>query len=272
AILQSLGPNGRLLALDRDPQAVAHAQERFANEPRFEIVRAAFSGLRQVLEERELMNKVSGVLMDIGVSSPQLDDADRGFSFLRDGPLDMRMDTDSGVDAATWLRQVDEPTLTRVLREYGEERFAKRIAAAIVARGREAPLHTTGELAALIESVIGRREPGQHPATRSFQAIRIAINNELEELDEALVQAVDALEPGGRCAVISFHSLEDRRVKRYFRDRSQGPKIPRGLPISEAQRQGTDLKLVGKAIRASKAECADNPRARSAIMRVAEKC
>lgn len=270
AILAGLGADGRLLALDRDPAAVTDAQQRFAGDDRFEIERRGFAMLGQAVEQHVWTGKVSGILLDLGVSSPQLDDAERGFSFLRDGPLDMRMDPDSGISAADWLNQADEGDIARVLKEYGEERFARRIARAVVARRADAPLRTTAELAALIEQAVPKREPGKHPATRSFQAIRIHINGELEQLDAVLPQCVDALAPGGRLAVISFHSLEDRRVKRFMRNHSRPPVVPREIPIT-AQEYTAPLRLAGKPRRAGEQELAANPRSRSAVLRVAER-
>lgn len=222
-LLEQLGPLGRLLAIDKDPQAVASKEAMALREGgRFEIRHGTFASLAQEIESLGWMGKVAGVLMDLGVSSPQLDEADRGFSFMREGPLDMRMDSSSGETAAEWLNRVAEAELANVLWKWGEERFSRRIAAAIVAKRREKPLQTTRELAGLIESVVPSREIGKHPATRSFQAIRIAVNHELEDLEAALDQALEVLKPGGRLAVISFHSLEDRIVKRFIRDQARG--------------------------------------------------
>lgn len=271
AILQRLGPDGRLLGLDKDPQAIAAARERFGDEARFSIHHASFAELGQVVSEAGLMGKVDGVLMDLGVSSPQLDDAGRGFSFMRQGPLDMRMDNSRGVSAAAWLAQAKEAEIARVLKEYGEERFAKRIARAIVAARQEAPIDTTGRLVEIIQSVMPkRREQDKHPATRSFQGIRIFINRELEDLRSCLEQVVQVLGAGGRLAVISFHSLEDRIVKRFMRDQAKGDDFPPHLPVTVEQ-LNPKLRLVGKSIRASAEEVAENPRARSAVLRVAEK-
>ena len=214
---------------------------------------------------------VAGVLLDIGVSSPQLEDAARGFSFMRDGPLDMRMDTTRGETAAEWLARADEKEIREVIRAHGEERFAKSVAAAIVdARLRE-PVRTTRQLAEIVGRAVRTREPGQHPATRTFQALRIHLNQELEELEVTLPQAAALLEPGGRLAVVSFHSLEDRIVKTFIRDRSTGDKLPKGLPIRASEIPPAEMHAVGKAIRASDAEVARNPRARSAVLRAAEK-
>jgi 16S rRNA (cytosine1402-N4)-methyltransferase len=271
AVLARLGPEGQLLAMDKDPQAVACAHERFGGDGRFSIVRGSFTALRAVAEQRGWLGKVAGILLDLGVSSPQLDDAQRGFSFLRDGPLDMRMDPESGESAAVWLAHAAEAEIAEVLHEYGEERYARRIAHAIVRERQAAPIVTTGRLAEVIAAAHPRWERDRHPATRSFQAIRIRVNRELEELEQALADSVDLLAPGGRLAVISFHSLEDRPVKRFMRDAGQGPKLPRGLPIRAAEMYVPRLHVVGKAVRAGEAELAANPRARSAVLRVAER-
>ncbi|MEW6415337.1 MAG: 16S rRNA (cytosine(1402)-N(4))-methyltransferase RsmH [Pseudomonadota bacterium] len=265
-ILQQLGPAGRLIALDRDPAAIRAGAD--LRDARLTLRRAAFSRLGAVLDELGVA-KVDGILLDIGVSSPQLDDAARGFSFRFDAPLDMRMDPDSGVSAADWLASAEEGEICEVIREYGEERFAKSIARALVAARQKEAIRTTGQLANLIAAAVKRREPGQHPATRSFQAIRIHINRELEELKAVLPQCVDRLHPGGRLAVISFHSLEDRIVKRFLRDEAQGEQAPRRLPIPAAMLRPGRLHLVGRAQHASAAEIAANPRARSAVLRVA---
>lgn len=267
-ILQQLGPAGRLIALDRDPAAVRAGAE--LKDARLTLVRRAFSQLGAVLDELGVAT-VDGILLDIGVSSPQLDDAARGFSFRFDAPLDMRMDPDSGLSAADWLATAEEGEIGEVIREYGEERFAKSIARALVAARQKEAIRTTGQLASLIAAAVKRREPGQHPATRSFQAIRIHINRELEELKAVLPQCVDRLNPGGRLAVISFHSLEDRIVKRFMRDEAQGEQAPRRLPIPAAMLKPGRLKLVGRAQHAGEAEIAMNPRARSAVLRVAER-
>lgn len=271
AILKALGPDGRLLGLDKDPQAIATSQDRFGDEARFSIHHGSFADLAHVVAEAGLLGKVDGVLMDLGVSSPQLDDASRGFSFMRDGALDMRMDNSRGTSAAEWLAQAREAEIAQVLKEYGEERFAKRIARAIVTAREEAPIETTGRLAAIIKAVMPKqREQDKHPATRSFQGIRIFINQELDDLRACLEQVVDVLNSGGRLAVISFHSLEDRIVKRFMRDQARGDDYPSDLPITVDQLKPT-MRLVGKAIRASANEVDLNPRARSAVLRVAEK-
>jgi 16S rRNA (cytosine1402-N4)-methyltransferase len=267
-ILERLGAHGRLIALDRDPDAIrAGAALRDA---RLTLVQRVFSRLGAVLDELGVA-QVDGILLDIGVSSPQLDDATRGFSFRFDAPLDMRMDPGSGMSAADWLATAAEGEISEVIRTYGEERFAKSIARAIVAAREKEAICSTGQLASLIAATVKRREPGQHPATRSFQAIRIYLNRELEELSAVLPQCVDRLKPGGRLAVISFHSLEDRIVKRTLREEAQGEQAPRRLPIPAAMLKPGRLRLVGRAQHASDAEVAANPRARSAVLRVAER-
>ena len=271
AILAALGPAGRVLALDRDPEAVAQGRALMAEDERLHVEHTPFSGLQEACQTFADEARPDGVLFDLGVSSPQLDTPERGFGFLRDGPLDMRMDPSRGESAAAWLNRAAEADIVSVLREYGEERQARRIAAAIVRRRAEQPFARTGELADLIAAVLGRREPGKHPATRSFQAIRIFINNELGELQEALGQALDVLRPGGRLVVISFHSLEDRIVKRFMRDQARGKELPRNLPVMGDARIGQTMRLIGKAVRAGAQEVAHNPRARSAVMRVAER-
>ncbi|MBI5922809.1 MAG: 16S rRNA (cytosine(1402)-N(4))-methyltransferase RsmH [Betaproteobacteria bacterium] len=270
-ILARLGSAGRLIALDRDPQAIAAGRE--LNDARLTLVHAAFSELGAVLDslERLAAKRVEGILLDIGMSSPQLDQAERGFSFRSDGPLDMRMDTSRGQTAADWLEQATQPEIERVLKNYGEERFAHAIAKALVAARGECRIATTRQLATLVEKAVRTREPGQHPATRSFQAIRIHVNQELEELSLALPQCVTRLATGGRLAVISFHSLEDRIVKRFMREQSQPPQMPRRLPLRSAEMPRPLLRLVGKAQFPQAAEVAANPRARSAVLRVAEK-
>jgi 16S rRNA (cytosine1402-N4)-methyltransferase len=271
AILADLGPDGRLLAIDRDPAAVAAGRELAAADPRLEILHGEFSHLGQWLAERGWHGRVQGILLDLGVSSPQLDDPGRGFSFSRPGPLDMRMNPASvQPGAADWLAQAREEEIARVLWELGEERFARRIARAIVAARRERPLLDTVQLAEIVAAACPSREPGKHPATRSFQAIRIHINRELEELAATLDQALAALAAGGRLAVISFHSLEDRLVKRFFRAGERGDDLPRGLPVTAAELRPR-LRLIGRAVHPSAAEIAANPRSRSAVLRVAEK-
>ncbi len=267
-ILEQLGPNGRLIALDKDPAAVAAARE--IRDARFRMVHGGFAGLAEILDGLAV-GKVDGVLLDLGVSSPQLDDKERGFSFRFDAPLDMRMDTSSGLTAAEWLATVDEGLLGEVIRDYGEERFAKQIARALVAARKELPINTTRQLSQLVAQAVRTREPGQNPATRTFQAIRIYLNQELDELARVLPQCVDRLNAEGRLVVISFHSLEDRMVKRFMRDMAQGDKLPRNLPVRQADVPKGKLRLVGRAVRASSQEVAANPRARSAMMRVAER-
>jgi 16S rRNA (cytosine1402-N4)-methyltransferase len=268
AILARLGPSGRLIAFDRDPVAVAAGQA--VQDPRFELVHAPFSDFAAALAERGV-EQVDGVLLDLGVSSPQLDEADRGMSFRFDAPLDMRMDTTRGVTAAEWLAEAPVADITRVLREYGEERFAYEIAKAVVAARAGGHVATTGQLAALVEKTVRTREPGQHPATRTFQALRICVNQELEELSLVLPQVVAALAAGGRLVVISFHSLEDRIVKRFMRDESRPPQLPARLPVRAADLPKPRLGLVGKPVRPSDAEVAANTRSRSAVMRIAER-
>jgi len=269
AVLARLGAGGRLIAFDRDPAAVAAGQA--IADPRFELVHAPFSDFAEALAERGVRT-VDGVLLDLGVSSPQLDEAGRGMSFRFDAPLDMRMDTSRGMTAAEWLAEAPVADITRVLREYGEERFAYEIAKALVAARAGGHVATTGQLAALVEKAVRTREPGQHPATRTFQALRIFVNQELEELSLVLPQIVAALAAGGRLVVISFHSLEDRIVKRFMRDESRPPQLPARLPVRAADLPRPKLTLVGKASRPSDAEVEANPRARSAVMRVAERC
>ncbi|GGO68869.1 16S rRNA (cytosine(1402)-N(4))-methyltransferase RsmH [Bowmanella pacifica] len=271
AILACLNDKGRLLALDRDPQAIQAAQA-LADEPRFEIFHCAFSHLLGVTDELGLTGQLDGILMDLGVSSPQLDDPERGFSFMRDGPLDMRMDTSKGLSAAEWLAHAELEDIVTVLKEYGEERFARRIAHAILTTRDENPLTRTRQLAELIDQAVPFKDKHKHPATRSFQAIRIFINRELDEVANTLEYALKALKPGGRLAVISFHSLEDRLVKRFMRDQSRGRQVPAGLPLTEAELNvGKAMKLIGKAIMPSQAELSVNNRARSSVLRVAEK-
>jgi 16S rRNA (cytosine1402-N4)-methyltransferase len=268
AILERLGSVGRLLALDRDPQAVAAAAN--CGDRRFSVVHAAFSRLGQVLADARVA-AVDGVLLDLGVSSPQLDAPERGFSFRFDAPLDMRMDATSGPTAAQWLAEATERQLAEVIRDYGEERFAHAIAKAIVAARTRQPISSTRQLATLVEKVVRTREPGQHPATRTFQALRIHVNRELEELSLVLPQALDALRPNGRLVVISFHSLEDRIVKRFMRDAARPDVLPHRLPVRAAELPAPRARLVGKPLRPGAEEVAANPRARSAVLRVAEK-
>jgi len=268
AVLERLGPAGRLIAFDRDPAAIAAGQA--LNDSRLTLVHSAFSALDEELAQLGVAT-VDGVLLDLGVSSPQLDDGARGMSFRFDAPLDMRMDTSRGQTVADWLADASVGEITEVLRDYGEERFAHAIAKAIATARTGGVVATTGQLAAIVEKAVRTREPGQHPATRSFQALRIFINQELEELTRVLPACVAHLRPGGRLAVISFHSLEDRIVKRFMRDESRPPVLPRRLPIRAADLPAPRLSLVGKAVRPGDIEVTANPRARSAVMRVAER-
>ncbi len=270
-ILSQLGPEGRLVAIDRDPQAIAAAAE--ITDPRFSIVHGPFSDIASYVRELGLEGQINGVLLDLGVSSPQLDDAERGFSFMRDGPLDMRMDPTRGLSAAEWLMKAEEEDIAWVLKTFGEERFAKRIARAIVERNRLEPMTRTHELATLIANASPFREKHKHPATRSFQAIRIYINSELEEIERALNGALEILAPEGRLSIISFHSLEDRIVKQFIRHHSRGPQVPAGIPLTEAQLRsqgGRKLKALGK-MKPSGEEVNANPRARSSVLRFAER-
>ncbi len=270
AILERLGPQGCLLGLDKDPQAVAEAERRFGTDGRFAIERGSFSQLGQHVKQRGWQGKVDGILLDLGVSSPQLDDASRGFSFRNDGVLDMRMDPEQGCSAAQWLASASEREIADVLYQYGEERYSRRIARAIVSARAGAPITGTVQLAEIIRQAHPRWEPGRDPATKSFQGIRIFINAELDDLRDCLPQALAALSPGGRLAVISFHSLEDRIVKRFMRDEAKGDQFPPGLPVPQSA-LNPHLQVVGKAIRAGKRELDENPRARSAVLRVAER-
>jgi len=269
-LLGRLSPEGRVLAIDKDPEAVEDARQRWAGESRFEIEQGSFAEMAEFSERRDWLGQVCGVLLDLGVSSPQLDQAERGFSFLKSGKLDMRMNPDEGQSAAQWLAEAGEREIADVLYEYGDERFSRRIARAIVHAREQAAIEDTIQLAEIIADAVPRHEKGRHPATRSFQAIRIFINKELEDLQQGLEAAVDVLSKGGRLAVISFHSLEDRIVKRFMRRETQGEPLPRRLPIPGGAAGGR-LRLVGKAVRPDDAEVAANPRARSAIMRVAER-
>ena len=265
AILRSLSNSGRLIAFDKDPQAESSA-EQFSEDPRFEFVRASFAEISSRVETSEL----DGILLDLGVSSPQLDNAERGFGFSDDGPLDMRMDTRAGMTAAEWLATAPEKDIADVIKTYGEERFAKRMASAIVKARAESPITRTKQLATIVAEANPKWEPHKHPATRAFQAIRIFINRELEDLEIALGHTVDALSEGGRLVVISFHSLEDRIVKRFMRDQARGQQLPKHVPVIDSD-TGKTLNLVGKAVKPSTDEVQRNPRSRSAIMRVAER-
>ncbi|GAB3310718.1 16S rRNA (cytosine(1402)-N(4))-methyltransferase RsmH [Haliea atlantica] len=269
AVLSCLGQEGRLLAVDKDPAAARVAEDLAAGDGRFQFLHGSFAELPAALAARGV-DSVNGILLDLGVSSPQLDEAERGFSFQHDGPLDMRMDTSRGATAAEWLASAAEAEIARVLKEYGEERFARRIAGAIVRARAEAPIERTSQLSRIVSEANPRWEKHKHPATRAFQAIRIQVNGELTDLSALLADALDLLCIGGRLVVISFHSLEDRLVKRYMRDLARGDALPPGVPVRDAA-LNRRLRLIGKAVRAGESEVAANPRARSAIMRVAEK-
>jgi 16S rRNA (cytosine1402-N4)-methyltransferase len=270
AILGQLGPAGRLCGIDRDPAAIAAGRERFAAESRLTLVRGSFGRLEERVRAAGWEGELHGVLLDLGVSSPQLDEAGRGFSFMQDGPLDMRMDNESGLSAAQWLARAGEREIADVLFKLGEEKFSRRIAHAIVAVRAATPIATTRQLADIVAGAVPTREPGKHPATRTFQAIRIHVNRELEEVEAALPQAVNLLAPGGRLCVISFHSLEDRLVKRFMRREAQGDPIYAELPDVPPHARPR-LQLIGGAVMPGDAEIARNPRARSAVLRVAER-
>ena len=268
-ILQQLGPAGRLLGIDKDPQAIAAAQEKFGADPRFSIEQGAFSQLAELIARRGMTGKVNGVLMDLGVSSPQLDEAARGFSFMRDGELDMRMDPTRGQSAAAFLATATDETIADVLYRLGEERQSRRIARAIVAARAVEPITRTVQLANIVADALPRHEKHKHPATRTFLALRLHVNDELGEVERVLPQALEVLAPGGRVAVISFHSLEDRIVKQYFKREAKGDDLPKDLPI-RASEIHSRIKSLGKIL-PSKEEIARNPRSRSAVLRVAEK-
>lgn len=269
-ILMRLGDGGRLIGIDRDPQAAASAQEMQKSDPRFEMVRGEIAHLKNIVRERGLLGQVDGVLLDLGVSSPQLDEAERGFSFQNDGPLDMRMDPDSGISAADWIESADEKEIRKVLFELGEERFAVRIARAIVAARSGRRIRRTSELADIVSAAVPKGPSRKHPATKTFQAIRIFINRELEQLEQGLAAAAEILANGGRLCVISFHSLEDRRVKRFMRTASREAEQYRGMPDVPTEFRPT-FRLIGKAVAGSAAEIDANPRARSARLRIAER-
>jgi 16S rRNA (cytosine1402-N4)-methyltransferase len=269
-ILQALGREGRLLALDRDPQAVAAGRRRFAGEVRLTLLHASFADLATLVPANAPERPCGGVLFDLGVSSPQLDDPQRGFSFRADGPLDMRMDPTHGESVAAWLARAGLDEIRQVIATFGEERFARRVAQAIVTARRTQPISRTGELAAIVSAAVRTREPGKHPATRTFQALRMFINDELGQLERGLTAALEVLRPGGRLAVISFHSLEDRAVKRFMQRESQVDPALRALPLIPAHARPR-LKLSGRKLRPAPAELARNPRARSALLRVAER-
>ena len=269
-ILSRLGEQGRLVVFDKDPQAVEVARQLAAQDKRVRVVHDGFSTFGRALDDLGI-ERIDGALFDLGVSSPQIDEGSRGFSFRFDAPLDMRMDPTRGVSAAQWLAVADEQELHEVIRNYGEERFSRQIARAIVQQRQEQPIDTTGKLAKLVAQTVRTRERGQDPATRTFQAVRIFINRELEEVKEVLPQAAARLAAGGRLAVIAFHSLEDRIVKQFMRQYSQAPQLPKWAAVREADMPLPPLVLVGKAMKPSEAEVADNPRARSAVLRVAER-
>lgn len=270
AILEHLGPNGKLLVIDQDPQAIADAEQLAANDKRVTVRYARFDQLTELTHELNWTTQIDGILMDLGVSSPQLDDASRGFSFSSEGPLDMRMDAHQTLNAEQWVNTTEEAEIIRVLKEYGEERFAKRIARAICEKRAKAPITTTAQLSKIVTEANPRWEKYKHPATRAFQAIRIAVNDELNVLRQTLDQALEVLTVGGRLCVISFHSLEDRIVKRFIQHHERGDDIPRDIPIKHAD-LNIRMRRVGKAIRAGEDELQQNPRARSAVLRVAEK-
>ena len=269
-ILSKLGTNGRLVVFDKDPQAIAVARQLAEADKRVQVVHGGFSGFQVALKGLGI-EAVDGALFDLGVSSPQIDDAERGFSFRYDAPLDMRMDTTRGQTAAQWLAEASEEEIREVIRDYGEERFNSQIARAIVQQRQERPILTTGQLAQLAAQAVRTRERGQDPATRTFQAIRIFINRELEEISAVLPQAAGYLKTGGRLAVIAFHSLEDRIVKQFIRRHSRPTPLPKWVMVRESERPEPPLREIGKAQRASAAETAANPRARSAVLRVAER-
>ena len=270
-ILNALSPKGRLIAIDRDLSAI-EAAKSFADDSRFSIHHRPFSELQAVAEELGLIGQIDGILMDLGVSSPQLDDAERGFSFMRNGPLDMRMDTTRGLSAAQWLAVAEEQDITQVIKEFGEEKFGKRIAHGIVNARQVAPITDTAQLAEIIDLAVPVKDKYKHPATRSFQAIRIYINSELDEIKTGLKAALHTLAPQGRLAVISFHSLEDRLAKRFIREQSRGLNVPHGMPIMQAEIDAAKaMKPIGKAIKPSADEIQRNVRSRSSVLRVAEK-
>ncbi|MEH6564167.1 MAG: 16S rRNA (cytosine(1402)-N(4))-methyltransferase RsmH [Halopseudomonas sp.] len=270
ALLSGLARGGRLIAFDKDPEAIRAGNELAAIDGRFVVVQRSFADMAQELKAKGLQGQVDGVLLDLGVSSPQLDDPERGFSFLNDGPLDMRMNPEQGQSAADWINSAAEADIATVLKEYGEERFSKRMARAVVTRRAQQPFTRTGDLAAVLKEANPAWEKGKHPATRAFQGIRIFINRELDDLADGLSAALESLAPGGRLVVISFHSLEDRLVKQFMRREAKGAPLPRDLPIRDID-IAVSVNLVGKAIKPSAAEVAANPRARSAVLRIAEK-
>lgn len=269
-LLSKLDADSRLLVFDKDPQAMAAAHALAEEDPRVVPVLRGFGELKQELEARGLLGQLRGILLDLGVSSPQLDDARRGFSFQADGPLDMRMNPDAGESAAEWIARIDEKSLADVLYQYGDEKFSRRIAGAICRERKEKPITTTKQLAEIIKTAHPKWDHKKHPATKSFQAIRIAVNGELDELNQLLQDSLEALQAGGRLSIISFHSLEDRAVKQFIREQAKGPELPPGLPVMEQDIPKT-FKAIGKAIKPSKAEVEVNVRSRSATLRVAER-
>ncbi|WP_131762383.1 16S rRNA (cytosine(1402)-N(4))-methyltransferase RsmH [Legionella jamestowniensis] len=270
AILQQLSESGRLLAIDKDPEAIAYAKEHFAEDKRFQIYQGSFAKLADFAKKEDVYGKVDGVLLDLGVSSPQLDNPIRGFSFMQQGPLDMRMDLEQNLTAAQFINEAEADEMAAIFREYGEERFAGRIARAIVAARAEGPITTTEELAEIVKQANPKWEKHKHPATRVFQAIRIHVNQELSDLTKCLETAIDVLAIGGRLVVISFHSLEDRIVKQFMRDKAQGLRLPASVPVRNEDIK-TNFKKIGKAIKASDDEIKANVRARSAVLRIGEK-
>ncbi len=270
AILDRLGPGGRLIAIDKDSDAIAYAQTQFAAEKRFQIYQGSFAELEEVAKRYEVLGKVDGILLDLGLSSPQLDDAARGFSFMRDGPLDMRMNQSQSPSAAEFVNEASVEEMTRVFKVYGEERYAKRIANAIVRSREEKPFERTLELAEVVKAAHPNWEKHKHPATRVFQAIRIFVNHELDDLEHALAQTMEVLAPNGRLAVISFHSLEDRICKQFMRDLEKGEQLPAEIPVEKGQ-LNQRFKRVSKAIKPQQEEVENNIRARSAVLRIGEK-
>lgn len=269
-LLGRLGPQARLIGIDKDPQAVAAGRQLAAEDARFSMVQGSFADMPNLLRQCGVSEPLAGVLLDLGVSSPQLDQAERGFSFLKEGRLDMRMNPDAGLSAAQWLAQAEEQEIAWVLKTYGEERFARRIARALVAARQQGPIETTLQLAKIAADANPAWEKGKHPATRTFQAIRIHINGELDDLARLLEQVLELLAVGGRLAVISFHSLEDRLVKRFIKQQTRGDDVPSYIPVTAAESRQR-VRPVGKAVQPSEQELAANPRARSAVLRVAEK-
>lgn len=270
AVLELLNDKGRVIALDQDPQAIEYGKQKFAKDKRIEFEHCNFSQVKAVITARQKDLNINGIIMDLGVSSPQLDDAQRGFSFLQDGPLDMRMNTSKGENAAQWLARVEMYDLTNVLKRFGEERFARRIATAIIEARQQEEITSTAKLAQIISDAMPVKEKHKHPATRSFQAIRMVVNNELQTIEQGLENSAAVLTVGGRLAVISFHSLEDRLVKRFMRKLTKGPEYPAGLPIRSVD-EDQPYRLFGKPCISSEEEIIKNPRARSARLRVLER-